>query len=59
MLYGKWMLGNKSQQENKLNIEKMRMLWWMSGPTRQDRIKNGGEEPSLCSGGAEAMDDEP
>ena len=29
----------KSQQENKLNVAEMRMLRWMSGHVRQDRIR--------------------
>lgn len=27
-------------QENQLNVAKMKMLYWMSGHTRQNRIKN-------------------
>ena len=33
-----WMI--KSQQENKLNVAEMRISHWISGHTRQDRIKN-------------------
>ncbi|RDX83950.1 hypothetical protein CR513_35073, partial [Mucuna pruriens] len=32
--------GMKSQQENKLNVTEMRMLYLMSGYTRQDRNRN-------------------
>ena len=33
-----WMV--KDQQENNLNVAEMRMLHWMSGHTRQYRIRN-------------------
>ena len=40
MLYGIECWAVKSQQENKLNIAEMRMLLWINGHTKQDRIRN-------------------
>ena len=40
MLYGTECWAVKSQHENKLNVAEMRMLRWMSGHTRHDKISN-------------------
>ena len=40
MLYGTECWAIKSQQEQKLSVAEMRMLRWMSGHTRLDRIRN-------------------
>jgi hypothetical protein len=40
MLYGTECWAVKSQQEHKLSVAEMRMLRWMSGHTRLDRIRN-------------------
>ena len=40
MLYGTECWAVKSQHESKVSVVKMRMLCWMSGKTRQDRIRN-------------------
>ncbi|KAM7524737.1 hypothetical protein LguiA_014639 [Lonicera macranthoides] len=40
MLYGTECWAVKSQHENKLNVAEMRMLRWMSGKNRKDRIRN-------------------
>ena len=34
------MFGDKSQQENKLNVVEMTLLRWISGHVRQERIIN-------------------
>ena len=40
MLYGTESWAIKSQQESKMSVAEMRMLRWMSGNTRRDRIRN-------------------
>ncbi|KAK7258655.1 hypothetical protein RIF29_24237 [Crotalaria pallida] len=40
ILYGTECWAAKGTQENKLHVAEMRMLRWMSGHTRQDRIRN-------------------
>ncbi|KAM7490942.1 hypothetical protein LguiA_033863 [Lonicera macranthoides] len=40
MLYGTECWAVKSQHENKLSVAEMRMLRWMSGKTRKDKIRN-------------------
>ncbi|KAH1264626.1 Craniofacial development protein 2 [Glycine max] len=40
ILYGTECWAVKSQHENKVGVAKMRMLRWMCGKTRQDKIKN-------------------
>jgi hypothetical protein len=40
MLYGTECLAVNSQHESKVSVAKMRMLHWMSGKTRHDRIRN-------------------
>ena len=40
ILYGTECWAVKSQQENKFNVAEIRMLRWMSGHTKQDRIRN-------------------
>ena len=40
LLYGTECLAVKSQQENQVSVAEMRMLHWMSGKTRHDRIRN-------------------
>jgi len=40
MLYGTECWAVKSQHENQLSVVEMRMLRWMSGETRRDRIRN-------------------
>ncbi|KAM7518030.1 hypothetical protein LguiB_016992 [Lonicera macranthoides] len=40
MLYGTECWAVKSQHENKLNVAEMRMLRWMSGKNRKDKIRN-------------------
>ena len=41
ILYGTECWTVKSQHENKVGVAEMRMLWWMCGKTRQDKIRNG------------------
>jgi len=40
MLYGTECWAIKSQHGSKVRVAEMRMLRWMSGKTRQDRIRN-------------------
>jgi len=40
MLYGTKCWAVKSQHENQVSVAEMRMLRWMSGKTRHDRIRN-------------------
>ena len=40
LLYGTECWAIKSQHEHKFNVAEMRMLRWMSGHTRKDRIRN-------------------
>jgi hypothetical protein len=40
MLYGTLCRAVKNQHKNKLSIEEMRMLCWMCGKTRRDKIRN-------------------
>jgi len=40
MLYGTECWAVKSQHESQVRVAEMRMLRWMSGKTRQDRIRN-------------------
>jgi hypothetical protein len=40
MLYGKECWAVKNQHENKISVAKMRMLHWMCGKNRHDRIIN-------------------
>jgi len=40
ILYGTECWAVKSQHENQISVAKMRMLRWMMGKTRNDRIKN-------------------
>jgi len=40
MLYGTECWAVKSQHESQVSVAEMRMLRWMSGKTRQDRIRN-------------------
>ena len=40
MVYGAETLAVKKSQENKLEVAEMRMLRWMSGVTKLDRIRN-------------------
>jgi hypothetical protein len=40
MLYGTECWAVKSQHESKVSVVEMRMLRWMSGKTRHDRIRN-------------------
>ncbi|KAK9140212.1 hypothetical protein Scep_009893 [Stephania cephalantha] len=40
MLYGSECWAVKQQQLHKMNVAKMRMLRWMCGKTRKDRIRN-------------------
>ncbi|KAL5141766.1 Metal tolerance protein 6 [Glycine soja] len=40
ILYGTKCWAVKSQQENKVGVAEMRMLRWMCGKTRQDKIRN-------------------
>lgn len=35
-----YMLGVKSQQQSKLNVLEIKMLRWMSGHTKHDKIRN-------------------
>ncbi|KHN15591.1 hypothetical protein glysoja_045002, partial [Glycine soja] len=41
ILYGTECWAVKSQHETKVGIAEMRMLRWMCGKTRQDKIRNG------------------
>ncbi|KAL5164394.1 hypothetical protein HKD37_18G049725 [Glycine soja] len=41
ILYGTECWAIKSQHENKVGVAEMRMLRWMCGKTRQDKIRNG------------------
>ncbi|RZB81212.1 LINE-1 retrotransposable element ORF2 protein isoform B [Glycine soja] len=41
ILYGTECWAVKSQHENKVGVAEMRMLRWMCGKTRQDKIRNG------------------
>ncbi|KAH1225684.1 hypothetical protein GmHk_11G032522 [Glycine max] len=41
ILYGTECWAVKSQHETKVGVAEMRMLWWMCGKTRQDKIRNG------------------
>jgi len=40
MLYGTEFQTIKNQHENHVSVTEMRMLCWMSGNTRRDRIRN-------------------
>ncbi|KHN29913.1 hypothetical protein glysoja_014731 [Glycine soja] len=40
ILYGTECWAVKSQHENKVGVAEMRMLRWMCGKTRQDKIRN-------------------
>ncbi|PKA57161.1 ataxia telangiectasia mutated family protein [Apostasia shenzhenica] len=40
MIYGAECLPAKKKHTNKINIAEMRMLWWMCGYTRKDRMRN-------------------
>ena len=40
MMYGAETLAVKEAQEKKLDVAEMRMLRWMSGVTKLDRIRN-------------------
>jgi len=40
LLYGTECWAVKSQHENQINVAEMRMLRWMSGKIRHDRIRN-------------------
>jgi len=40
LLYGTECWAVKSQHENQVSVTEMRMLCWMSGKTRHDRIRN-------------------
>ena len=40
MLYGTKCWAVKSEHENQVSVAEMRMLRWMSGKSRRDRIKN-------------------
>ena len=40
MLYGTECWAVKKQYKSKMNVAKMRMLRWMCGKTRRDRIRN-------------------
>ena len=40
MLYGSECWALKGQQEQKIGVAEMRMLRWMSGHTRKDKIRN-------------------
>ena len=40
MLFGTEYWAVKSQHESKVSVAEMRMLRWMNGKTRQDRIRN-------------------
>ena len=40
MMYGAEIWAVKKAQENKLDVAEMRMLRWMSGVTKLDRIRN-------------------
>ena len=41
ILYGTECWAVKSQHETKVGVAEMRMLRWMCGKTRQDKIRNG------------------
>ena len=41
MLYGSECWALKGQQEQKMGVTEMRMLRWMSGHTRKDKLRNG------------------
>ena len=41
MLYGSECWALKGQQEQKMGVAEMRMLRWMSGHTRKDKLRNG------------------
>ena len=41
MLYNSECQALKDQQEQKMGVTKMKMLRWMSGQTRKDKIRNG------------------